>query len=140
MYISKAIVFNSKDLPIKKYELKQTKCIKCNKHSYQNYCSECGTKIENVTTISEDRMPAFDFLNYYNLCNNFDYEIFEREDDDRIIIFLDENDINDNFDFISLTDIKNFNIKDFENREEVKVLINLLNKLEIPYKIDIFVY
>jgi len=133
MYITKAIIFNEKDLPAIEREVESNKCPKCNKHCYHKYCGECGSKIELITSIEKEKLDTYDFL------EKFDLEIFNIQSnrDDKVCLSVGSTEYDE---FISLTEIKNFIYKDnFENREDVKKLIDLFKEHNVPYIIDIVV-
>ena len=142
MYIAKAIIFNSTDLPIKHYELKSNDCPKCKKHSYQNYCGECGTKIEPSIIIMEDKIRICDFMIEHKLFTYLDYQISGVGDDDRIFIYHKINGYNhdDDRNVITLSEItKVIDYEDFENNEEVKKVLSIFKEHNISFTIDIVV-
>lgn len=131
MYITKAIIFNEKDLPAIEREIERHEC--CNKPCYHKYCGECGSKIELITSIEKEKLDTYDFL------EKFDLEIFNIQSnrDDKVCLSVVSTEYDD---FISLNEIKNFIDKEnFENREDVKKLIDLFKEHNVPYVIDIVV-
>lgn len=118
MYLTKAVIFNEKDLPVLEREIESDKCPKC------------GSEIGLVKSIQKEKLNTFDFLKRFG----FYYQILE---DKKVFIGSSSRKY---YDFISLTEIKNFIDKeDFENSEDVKKLIDLFKEHNVPYVIDIVV-
>jgi len=132
MYITKAIIFNEKDLPAIEREIERHEC--CNRATRHNYCGECGSKVEWVKSIQKEKLDTYDFLEEFGLDYVFNFQINE---DKKVCIGTSSKEY---YDFISLTEIKNFIDKeDFENSEDVKKLIDLFKEHNVPYVIDIVV-
>ena len=131
MYITKAIIFNKKDLPLFQREI--NKCTECNVPSLLYYCGYCGKQNELIKSDKKEQINVYDFLNKYDLLRHLSISI----NTNKVCIFVN---CLDNHKFISLTEISGFiDEGDFENREDVKKLLNTLKEYNISFIRDVVV-
>jgi len=133
MYITKAIIFDEKDLPIIEKTTSESKFSKCVRVWFQKYCGDFGSKIEMIETTKKVKLDTFGFFDK----NKFLEKLFFEKNNNKVCVYVDTPTF---FTFVQLTDIKNFIDKDdFENQEDIKKLIKIFKELNIPYTIDIVV-
>ena len=137
MYITKGIIFSQKDLPSEKKEVKEHKCPKCNTQSYQKYCGNCGSQIKLTHYIKDTRLDIYNFAEKFDLLGNLSLEVnneYDKNSEVCLYLYKDMCDM-----FITSQAILSYTDEVFENKEEVKKVIDVLKEFNIPYKIDLVV-